>query len=385
LSIKIPRKFQLFFAVHRFAHPMRRERVRTGKLHVRSYNIDQSRVSCDMAGVDMKAVVFDRFGPPAEVLQVRNGDCPEPGAGQVRVRMIASPINPSDLLVVRGEYGRLPSLPATPGFEGVGVVEAAGKGLLGRLRAGKRVAVLNGQGGTWAERVIVSARQVVPIAPAVSDDQAASFFVNPASAIIMTEYVLKVPINAWLLQTAAGSALGRMVIRLGKHRGFRTISVVRRRDQAEELLRGGADAVICSSDGSLETRVKEITGGAGVRFAIDAVGGATAAAVVRSLAPGGRLVLYGTLSGEPLTIDPRTLMVADGRVEGFWLSNWVGRQSTLTMLGLFRRINRLLGAKVLSSETAASFPLEEVRAAVKLAETPARSGKVLLRMAGSSS
>src|SRR5262249_35635609 len=128
----------------------------------------------------MKAIVFDRFGDPAEVLQVRDVPLSEPGAGQVRVRMRASPVNPSDLLVVRGEYGRLPKLPATPGFEGVGVVEAAGPGLLGWLRMGKRVAVLNGAGGNWQECVVVPARQVVPVSAAVSDEQAASFFVNPA-------------------------------------------------------------------------------------------------------------------------------------------------------------------------------------------------------------
>src|SRR5207302_3985751 len=101
------------------------------------------------SGKTMKAVVFDRFGNPDEVLQVRDVPVPEPGPGQVRVRMIASPINPSDLLMVRGQYGRLPQLPATPGFEGVGIVEAAGGGLLGRLRLGKRVAVLNAHGGNW--------------------------------------------------------------------------------------------------------------------------------------------------------------------------------------------------------------------------------------------
>src|SRR5919109_1587817 len=98
----------------------------------------------------MKAVVFERFGDPALVLQVRDVPAPEPGPGQVRVRMLASPLNPSDLLVVRGEYGRLPRLPATPGFEGVGVVDAAGPGLLRRLRRlspGRRVAVPNGKGG----------------------------------------------------------------------------------------------------------------------------------------------------------------------------------------------------------------------------------------------
>ena len=77
----------------------------------------------------MKAVVCERWGEPEEVLHVREVPEPQPGPGQVRVRMIASPINPSDLLMVRGEYGRRPPLPATPGFEGVGVVEA-GSGLL---------------------------------------------------------------------------------------------------------------------------------------------------------------------------------------------------------------------------------------------------------------
>src|SRR5262245_35807123 len=129
----------------------------------------------------MKAAVFDRFGDPAEVLQARDVPVPEPGRGQVRVRMIASPINPSDLLTVRGQYGTVPKLPATPGYEGVGVVEASGGGLLGKLRVGKRVAVINAKGGNWQEQVIVPARQVVPVAADVSDDQAASFFVNPAT------------------------------------------------------------------------------------------------------------------------------------------------------------------------------------------------------------
>ena len=184
----------------------------------------------------MKAVVFERFGDPAEVLQVREVPEPEPGPGQVRVRMLASPIGPADFLTVRGEYGYRPQLPATPGTEGVGIVEA-GRGLLGRMRVGRRVAVLNETGGNWQEKVVVSAMRVVPIPNHVPDDQAATFFINPATAFIMTRLVLKVPPRAWLLQTAAGSALGRMVIRLGRHFVFRTINVVRRHEQAEELLR----------------------------------------------------------------------------------------------------------------------------------------------------
>src|SRR5947209_15651028 len=119
----------------------------------------------------MKAIVCEKWGNPEEVLQVRDVPEPVPGRGEVRVRMIASPINPSDLLTVRGEYGRRPELPATPGFEGVGVVEAAGPGLLGRWRLGRRVAVLNSQAGNWQEYVVVPALQVVPISPRVPDEQ----------------------------------------------------------------------------------------------------------------------------------------------------------------------------------------------------------------------
>src|SRR5215468_2209387 len=121
----------------------------------------------------MKAVVLDRFGEPADVLRVTDVPVPAPGRGEVRVRMIASPINPSDLLMIRGLYGLKPPLPATPGFEGVGVVEEAGGGLLGNLRKGKRVAVLNGTSGNWQEQVIVSAKRVVPVPDDVPDDQAA--------------------------------------------------------------------------------------------------------------------------------------------------------------------------------------------------------------------
>jgi NADPH:quinone reductase-like Zn-dependent oxidoreductase len=331
----------------------------------------------------VKAIVFDRFGDPAEVLQVRDVPLPEPGRGQVRVRMLASPVNPSDLLTVRGQYGRLPKLPATPGFEGAGVIDAAGPGLVRHLRGlkpGRRVAVLNSTGGNWQEQVIISARHAVPVPAELTDEQAATFFVNPATAVVMTRHVLRVPAGAWLLQTAAGSALGRMVIRLGKRDRFRTINVVRRRAQAEELLRLGGDAVICTEDESLTERVQALTQGAGVPFALDAVGGTVGSEAVQSLGDGGRMLVYGTLSEQPLTFSPRVLMVGHKRVEGFWLSEWAQRQRILTMLRLFRQVGGLLRDGVLTTEVGATYPMDRVRQAVQQAATPGRHGKVLLRI-----
>jgi NADPH:quinone reductase-like Zn-dependent oxidoreductase len=329
----------------------------------------------------MKAIVFEQFGNPTDVLQLRDVPAPEPGPGHVSVRMRAVPINPSDLLVVRGQYGRLPQLPATPGFEGVGVIDAVGPGLLAKIRGlkpGRRVAVLNSQGGNWQEQVVIPARQAVPVNADLPDEQVASFFVNPATALALTRWVLPVPAGAWLLQTAAGSALGRMIIRLGQYAGFRTINVIRRRDQADELKKLGGNEVICTDGEVIEDRVRHITGGAGVAYALDAVGGSMGLGAVRSLGPGGRLVVYGTLSGEPIPLDPRLLMVGNQRIEGFWLSEWTRRQGVLTMLKLFRQINRLMSAGVLATPVQATFAMNQFPDAVRAAETPGRAGKILL-------
>ena len=178
--------------------------------------------------------------------------------------MTMSPINPSDVMTVRGQYGREPTLPATPGFEGVGVIESVGSGWLAKLRGlkpGRRVAVLNSRGGNWQELVVLPAKQAVPVPDDLPDEQVAAFFVNPATALVMTQHVLQISRGGWLVQTAAGSALGRMVIRLGKHLGFRTINIVRRIELAEELKQLGADQVLADSD-DIPAGVAQITGGA---------------------------------------------------------------------------------------------------------------------------
>ncbi len=335
----------------------------------------------------MQAVVYEQFGEPGSVLKLRDVPLPTPGHGEVRVRMLASPVNPSDLLTVRGIYPMLPQLPAVPGFEGVGVVEAHGGGLWGRLMLGKRVAVLNRTNGNWCEQTIISARQVVPLPNDIPLEQAAMFFVNPATAYTMTRTILAVPRGQWLLQTAAGSAVGRMVIRLGRRYGFRTLNVVRRAEQVAELKSLGADAVlVCNADrgemNSLRDRVREAISDDAVRYAIDPVGGATASAVATTLADGGRLLLYGTMTNEPISFSSRVLMTGGASVEGFWLARWITLQSLVGRLKLVRKITGLLREGVLVSEVGQTFPLTQIADAVRHAETAARAGKVLLRMAG---
>jgi NADPH:quinone reductase-like Zn-dependent oxidoreductase len=328
----------------------------------------------------MKAAVFESFGEPSEVLFVRDVPDPEPGPGEVRVRMIMSPVNPSDTLVVQGLYGVLPKLPSIPGFEGVGIVDEAGPGLMGRFVKGKRVVAINSAGGNWAELAVIPALQARPIPDDIPDDQAACFFVNPATVLALARHVLAVPKGEWLLQSAAGSALGRMLIALGRHDGFRTMNVVRRHEAIAELERLGGDAVISSSDGPLDERVRQLTGGEGARYAVDPVGGETGTSLFRSLAPQGRLVLYGTLSGQPIQVDPRLAISGPRSVEGFWLGHWMRARSKAASFLLFREIAALIRQGILRSEIGQVYPLAQIKEAVGEAGVIGRQGKTLLRL-----
>ncbi len=329
----------------------------------------------------MKAVVFDTFGDPSRVLRIRDVPDPHPGPGEVRVRMILSPVNPSDLLMVRGRYVALPRLPAIPGFEGVGVVDEAGRGLMGRLVLGKRVFVINEPGGNWAEYAVITAERARPLPDDISDEQGATFFVNPATVLAMVRHILRVRRGEWLLQSAAGSALGRMIIKLGRHDGFRTLNVVRRRAAIDELLAMGGDAVISSEDEPIDEHVRRIVGDNGVRHAVDAVGGETGTAMVRSLAPGGRLLLYGLLSDEPVRIDSRLMIAGRNSVEGFWLNPWIIPRRLASNAILFHQMAGLVRRGVLDSEIGRVYPLDQIAEAAQEVETVARRGKVLVQIA----
>jgi NADPH2:quinone reductase len=324
----------------------------------------------------MQSVRFHEFGDPREVLRVEDVPRPEAGAGQVLVRMRARPINPSDLLTVRGLYGALPVPPATPGLEGMGEVAEVGEGVT-HLRTGQRVIPL-GVAGTWAEYVVAPAAQLIPVPEGVSDQTAAQFVVNPLTAWIMCVEELALKPGEWLVQTAAGSTLGRVVLQIARQRGFKTVNVVRRREQAEELLALGADACIATDEEDIAARVREIVGQEGVRKAIDAVGGETGAAVLSALGRGGVMLVYGLLSGQPTPVDGGRMIFATTTLRGFWLGDWMRSAPPERQQATVAEMLRSMATHEIVPPVEAEYPLSEVLAAAEHSERPGRSGKVLL-------
>ncbi len=356
----------------------------------------------------MKSAQLDAFTLDPRDIRVVDAPVPRPGAGQIRVRMQLSPINPSDLNFVHGTYynalrriiwnqgqGRgspvyyepnltmpCPQPPYALGGEGMGIVDAIGPGILAKRLAGKRVAIAGGPpNGCWQEYAVVDANKAVALPDTIADEQGAMFFVNPLTAYVMTREVLKIPRGQWLLLTAAGSALGKSVVRLAQLYGFKTLCVVRSNSNSDELRRLGANAVVETSSQDLIDEVFRITHGRGVGFALDCVGGELTADVVRCLGLGAKLVLYGTLGNSPLQLPIRDLMMPAAQISGFILPNWMLQQSPLTLLRVLHKVRGLTVRGIFTTEVSATFPLEEVAEAVRQATRKGRTGKVMLRIA----
>jgi NADPH:quinone reductase-like Zn-dependent oxidoreductase len=356
----------------------------------------------------MKSARLSAFTDQPGDIRIEDVPVPDPGPGQVRVRMLMSPVNPSDLNFVRGTYhralermiwnqrrsatdprvyfdpGRTSACPVPPyalGGEGVGIVEACGAGFLAGRLHGRRVALAGGPpNGTWQEYVVVEAKRAIALPDAIDDEQAAMYLINPVTAYAMVREALRVRRGDWLLLTAAGSALGKSVVRLGRRDGFRTLCVVRSGANTAELAALGADAVVETNRHDLVSEVARITGGQGVGHALDCVGGELATDVLRCLGPGGRLVIYGTLADSPMRMPVRDLMMPGAEVSGFFLGHWMARQSPLKLLGALRTLKKLTLEGVFHTRVTATYPLEEVSKAVAAATAPGRTGKVLLRI-----
>lgn len=309
----------------------------------------------------MRAVQIRAYDGKPESTAVVDLPVPRPGPGQVLVRVAASPINPSDQMFLRGLYGFKKPLPAIPGFEGSGTVVEAGSGLMARFLKGRRVACAAADptvaGGMWAEYLVTSAQLCVSLSKRVDMEQGATMLVNPLTAWALMEEA-RLGRHRAVVQTAAASTLGRMLVRLGQRFSVPIINVVRRAEQAELLRKMGAEHVLNASDADFDASLQELCRRLGATISFDAVAGEMSARVLRAQPRGSRMLVYGALSLEASHVDPASLIFEGKRVEGFWLTAWLRRRSMLSQLQVSRQVQRLLAGD-LSTEVRARIPLED--------------------------
>src|SRR4051794_6717648 len=288
----------------------------------------------------MKALIFRETGEPQSVLQLAEIPTPPLGPGEALVRVLLSPINPSDLHMVRGRYGYQPELPASPGAEGVGIVEAVGPGVQGPI-IGTRVVFVD-TWNTWREQIVCPVDRLVPVPDGLDDPAAATSYTNPLTAWALTRSSHNLKEGDWLLQTAAASSVGKLVLQLAQQYRFKTINVIRRREQETIIRNLGGNEVICTEDKDLTTRLQELTAGKGVERAIDCVAGELGAEIARNLAPGGTML--GIWSPLQSSADgPREIYHAALR-SAFDLFDGGGSRVVASALGEFPAARRSAGS-----------------------------------------
>src|SRR5262249_55794680 len=158
---------------------------------------------------------------PNDVLKLSEIPTPPLAHGEALVRVLLSPIHPSDLHMVRGRYGYQPELPASPGIEGVGIVEALGPGVQGPT-IGTRVVFVN-TWQIWRKQITCPVQHLVPVPADIDDQPAATSCINPLTAWALTKSTHNLKEGDWLLQTAAASSVGKLVLQLAQQYRFKTI------------------------------------------------------------------------------------------------------------------------------------------------------------------
>jgi NADPH:quinone reductase-like Zn-dependent oxidoreductase len=326
--------------------------------------------------ITMKVLRVQEFGKPSLAPELVESEVPHPQAGQVLVALEAAPINPSDLLLIRGRYGHRPALPATLGTEGVGRVASVGAGV-DPARVGERVMVVPTlQHGTWQDQVAIDEADAIPIDPQADPLQLAMLGVNPMTADLLLRSFVDLPPGAWVGQTGGTSAVGRYVIALAKLAGLRTLNVVRRPEAAKELLHLGADAVVVDGQ-DFHQRVAKVLGDERLSLLLDPIAGEAATHLASWLVHGGSLVSYGGMSGAPVTVGPVDLIFRDIRVRGFWQKHWLDATPREEIAAAYTRLATLVSDGTLHAPVAASYPLERYQEAIAHAMDPGRAGKVL--------
>lgn len=323
----------------------------------------------------MRAVVLRA----ANDFSVEQVPMPVPTSGEVLVKVEASPINPSDVVFLKGLYGTKKPYPAIAGFEGSGTVVSSGGGILGWSLVGKRVAfAAEKSGGTWAEYIAVSAKACVKLTPDIPFNLGCCMFANPFTVMYFAE-VIKNGKHQAVVQTAACSAIGKMLIRYCLQENIPIINIVRRNDQVEALREIGAVHVLNSSDENFQEELQKMSVNLNATVAFDCVSGEMTGILVNSMCENSVVYVYGSLSMKALEgISPAAIIFSNKRVEGLWLSKWIKGKNILTLWNLSNKVVGLLPT-VLRTDVSREFPIEEIESALEFYKKNMSAGKVILR------
>jgi NADPH2:quinone reductase len=311
----------------------------------------------------VRAIRIEEFGGP-EVMELVELPDPEPVDGQIVVDVARAGVNFADTHATRNDYLAEQSLPMIPGGE-----------ISGRTPDGRRVAGILAGGG-YASKVAVPEAFLVPVPDAVSDDQAASLLLQGLTAHALINRCARLQSGETVVVQAAGGGTGTLAVQLAKRAGGRVIALASSEEKRDLASRLGADATVDSRAEDLKTAILEANGGKQVDAVLEMSGGEAFEACLRTLAPFGRLVVFGNASRSQNEVATGHLMRNSRAVIGFWLMHLIPHRDEVAAM-----IGDLL-ATVASGElevvVGGVYPLSEARRAHEDLAGRRTTGKLLL-------
>lgn len=324
----------------------------------------------------MRSIIHRSFGEFADVLEQAEMPQPEPKAGQVRLKVILSPIHNHDVLTVVGSYGYKPELPAIGGSEAVGIIDALGEGVTG-LQVGQRVSAA-GIHGSWAEYCLAPAAAVVPLPEVIPDELAAQLIAMPLSALMLLDFAQLQP-GQWMIQNTANGAVGKTVAMIAQARGIHVINLVRRQEAVAEMTALGIQNVVATDQADWKAQVKAIQGDQPLMVGVDSIGGKASGELLSVLGENSLLVSFGSMTGETMQIESGDLIFKQASIKGFWASVVNQQMPAERKKALVVELLTLAAQQKLTLPVEGVFEFSELKAAAEKATQSARQGKVLFK------
>lgn len=320
---------------------------------------------------EVKAIQFDQSGEPLDVLALRDIPMPVAGSNDVIVQVALSPIHPADALFVRGIYRIQPTFPQTAGLEGMGRVVAGGHA---GISSGMRVAFR--WPGAWAEYARVPCDRLTPVPASLSDEDASQFELNVLTALALLEKAAASP-NETIIVTAATSVVAHLIAQFARINGITTIGIVRG-PLTIDGTRTCCDHVVSLSDPQLAEHVRDLTP-SGVVALLDAVGGDLATTLLGTLRAEGRVISYGLLATEAVTVHNATLIYRNLTWYGFGIEIWERALSIERKMDLMQYACDAIARGDVRLPAGRTFALSDVNDAIRFRDQAARVGKAFLR------
>jgi NADPH:quinone reductase len=311
----------------------------------------------------VRAIRIQEFGGP-EVMELVELADPQPADGEAVVEVARAGVNFADTHATRDDYIAKQSLPLTPGVE-----------IAGRTADGRRVAAILSSGG-YAERVALDERHLVAVPDAVSDDQAAGLLLQGLTAHALVHRCAKLEPGETIVVQGAGGGTGTLAVQLAKRAGGRVIALASNPEKRELAVRLGADATVDSRAEELGAAIVAANEGREVDVVLEMSGGASFDACLRTLAPLGRLVVFGIASREQNEVATGHLLRHSRAVIGFWLMHLIPRRDEVA--AMIRDLFEAVAAGELEVVIGGVHPLSEARRVHEELKGRATAGKLLL-------